>query len=92
MNSLLIIVFETDGMALVAAGEVPFAFGSGEQVLLAREQGLDVVYVMTWYQQYPVSIIALSDSNINTPQDLIGKSVGIPGAYGANYIAYKKLF
>lgn len=81
--------FETDGMALVAAGQVPFAFGSGEQVLLAREQGLDVVYVMTWYQKYPVSIVAMADSQIKTPQDLIGKSIGIPGAYGANYIALK---
>jgi len=83
--------FETNGMKLVGAGELPFAIASGEEVLLARAQELPVQYVFAWYQQFPISVISKPGLNIKEPSDLKGKDIGLPGLFGATYVGLEAL-
>lgn len=81
--------FENDYLKLVGVGEYPFMVGSGDQVVLGRAQGLPVRYVLNWYSRYPVVVFAKADRAITTPADLAGTRVGIPGAFGASYVALR---
>jgi NitT/TauT family transport system substrate-binding protein len=78
--------FETDVVQRVAQGTVQFGAASGDSVLLARAQGLPVVTVATLSQKFPTVFFSKAEANIKTPADLKGKTVGIPGRFGASYI------
>ncbi|MGB3904519.1 MAG: ABC transporter substrate-binding protein [Anaerolineae bacterium] len=82
---------ETDLLNLVGTDALQFAVASGDQVILARSQGLPVVYVMTYFQKFPVAVVSLEGVPLEEPADLIGRSVGIPGLWGASYIGWLAL-
>lgn len=83
--------FENDYLKLVGTNEFQFMVGSGDQVVLGRAQGLPVRYVFNWYTQYPVTIFAKTETGITQPADLAGKTVGVPGPFGATYIALRAI-
>jgi NitT/TauT family transport system substrate-binding protein len=76
---------EPDGVNLIAADEMQFGIISGEQEIQARANERPVVFVYEWFQEYPVGIVVAADSDIETVNDLAGRSVGIPGRFGASY-------
>jgi putative riboflavin transport system substrate-binding protein len=83
--------YETDGIQLVASGEIPFSIASGDQVIQARSKGLPVKAIAAWYQTFPVGIISLESTPLSSPADLAGLTVGIPETFGASYIGLRAL-
>lgn len=76
---------EPEVLDLVAVGQANFGIVSGEQVILARSRGRDVVYVFEWFQQYPVGLVHNSAIDLSNLKDLQGTTIGIPGRFGASY-------
>ncbi|MDQ4076407.1 MAG: ABC transporter substrate-binding protein [Chloroflexota bacterium] len=81
---------ENDLVQLVASDELQFAIASGDQVLLGRSRGLPVRYVANWYRRFPVAVSSL-EYDLDDPEVLEGKRVGLPGLFGANYIGWLAL-
>lgn len=76
---------EPEVLDLVAVGQADFGIVSGEQVILARSRGRDVIFVFEWFQQYPVALVFSSELDMSALDQLRGLKVGIPGRFGASY-------
>ncbi|MCY3867656.1 MAG: ABC transporter substrate-binding protein [Chloroflexi bacterium] len=76
---------EPEVLDLVAVGQANFGIVSGEQVILARSRGRDVVYVFEWFQKYPVGLVYSSALDLSDLANLQDMAIGIPGRFGASY-------
>lgn len=63
----------------VASGQVDLAISYEPEVILAREQGLDVVAVAALVHGPLTSLISLSEAGIEEPSDLDGKTIATAG-------------
>ncbi|NLG51371.1 MAG: ABC transporter substrate-binding protein [Chloroflexi bacterium] len=79
---------ETDLLQEVGTNNQQFAIASGDQVVLARSNGLPVRYVANWYRRFPVCVVSLAEQGIEQPEQLAGKTVGTPVTFGASYIGW----
>lgn len=68
--------FETDTLADLLAGKTDMAFTTPEQMLLAVDQGAQLVAIAAFYQISPMSIVSLVGSGIETPADFKDKVLG----------------
>jgi putative hydroxymethylpyrimidine transport system substrate-binding protein len=64
---------------LVASGQADLAVSYEPEVLLARDQGLDVVAVAAIVPEPLTSLISLPDAGIADPADLHGKTIATAG-------------
>lgn len=82
---------ENVGVMQVAQNAPRYGIISGEQVILARNSGIPVKYIYSWFQSYPQAVVAKDSVPMEAPEDLAGLRVGIPGPFGANYTALTAL-
>jgi NitT/TauT family transport system substrate-binding protein len=75
-----------DALLQVAQGRLTFASATGDEILVARAQQIPIKMVFQTFQQYPIAVFAKAEQGITAPEDLAGKTIGIPGRFGASYV------
>lgn len=63
---------------LVASKATQFGFSDGFVVGLSVSKGMNIRTVCAIYRRNPTAVIVLAESDIKTPKDLEGKTIGIP--------------
>jgi len=67
-----------DGVAIVASGRYELGqVSSSPSLMLAASQGLPTVCFAVGAQQHPYAFFSLPSAPIKTPQDMIGRKIGI---------------
>jgi NitT/TauT family transport system substrate-binding protein len=69
-----------DPLKIVLTGDADVGLASYDQIILAREKGLPLIAIGEDTTKSGVGFISLASSRIKTPQDFIGRKVGVmPG-------------
>ena len=82
---------DPDLITLVGAGNVDIGLADGTSVIPAVSQGIPIKYVATIYGQFPSIVFSKASAGIDTPADLAGQRLGIPGRYGSSWIMLQAL-
>jgi NitT/TauT family transport system substrate-binding protein len=82
---------DPDLITLVGQGSVDVGLADGTSVIPAVSQGIPITYVATVYGKFPSIVFSKASSGIDTPADLKGRKLGIPGRYGSSWIMLQAL-
>lgn len=67
-----------DGISTVASGSAQVGrYSSSPRIMLAVSKGLPLKAVAAGVQQHPYAYFSLPDKPVRTPQDFVGKTVGV---------------
>ena len=77
-------------IALVASGQDTFGTLAADEVLLANENGADLVIIGVINQISPGAFVALPESEIESPNDFPGKIVGVL-PFGSTTLLYEAM-
>ena len=82
-NGMAVIIrpfsFGSTSIEDVASGIADFGVTGADELLVAQSNGADVRALAVIYQQSPLVAMALKESGITEPRDLVGKTFGSPG-------------
>jgi NitT/TauT family transport system substrate-binding protein len=71
---------QIDPVQSVAGGAAPIGIAASVgQLALARAAGIPVKMLGAFFRQAPTGLISLADNPIRTPQDAVGKRIGLQG-------------
>jgi ABC-type nitrate/sulfonate/bicarbonate transport system substrate-binding protein len=74
----------------VESGKVLIGINSPSSTSEAVAKGADLKIIATMYQKSPFAIMSLASSPIKTPQDMIGKKIGVQAANESIWEAFLK--
>jgi ABC-type nitrate/sulfonate/bicarbonate transport system substrate-binding protein len=76
--------------AVVASGKALVCISAPDITSAAINQGADLVTIGAQYQKNPFAIMSLAKSPIDTPQDMIGKKIGVQATNEAVWNSFLK--
>ena len=76
--------------AVVASGKALVCISAPDITSAAINQGADIISIGAQYQKNPFAVMSLEKSPIDTPQDMIGKKIGVQATNEAVWNAFLK--